>query len=66
MQGREEDFEKANEGLCLLLQYGSSLEGNGHGRSPLQWACYCAIGLGDFDILESFACNAARANISIG
>lgn len=61
---KDEDVERINERLCLLLQHGSSLEADGYGLSPLEWGCNAAINNGSFGLLKSLLNNASKRNIS--
>lgn len=61
---KDEDVEKINGRLCLLLQHDSRLEAYGHGLSPLEWGCDAAINNGSFGLLKSLLNNASGRNIS--
>ncbi|KAF7555823.1 hypothetical protein G7Z17_g1930 [Cylindrodendrum hubeiense] len=61
---KDEDIERVNERLCLLLKYGSSLDAYGCGVSPLEWGCMAAIDHGSFALLKSLLGNATKSNIS--
>lgn len=61
---KDEDVEKVNERLCLLLQHGSRLDAYGHGKSPREWGCDAAINNGSFGLLKSLLNNASKSNIS--
>ncbi|KAK7428425.1 hypothetical protein QQZ08_005044 [Neonectria magnoliae] len=51
--------------VCLLLQYGASLDPCGRGGSPLEWACEAALKKGSFALLKLLLNNSTKANVSL-